>query len=198
MKFIATIFLLLLAQASWGTTWDQLTVKELYDSSDVVAYVSIESGEVLYNAEFQCGAKFKSKVIDQLKGAPTKLIEFYGDAWYDGMPIGGRYLLFLRSNNASQIGVVSTNSMAMGHEQEFQEKCGSLRAGYIPIPAYGSIQAKYASPVKDFALIVPRMFIKFPDSITVYDDEHLPHADLYDTKWVKAQDALHYLESLQK
>jgi hypothetical protein len=71
------------------------TLKELFDSSDIVAIVRIGSGD----AEHYTSAVYKAEVVRNFKGSKAGKILYFGP--FMGQRLGWQYVLFLRNSKQS-------------------------------------------------------------------------------------------------
>lgn len=195
MRNISILLVIIFSQSVCATTWDQLSIKDIYKKSEVVAIVSIESGSMIYSSGNACGARYKSKVSNQFKGDPSSEIVFYD---FGGMEIGGKYLLFLAEDSLPFLGVATTNSDFVSWQHEFTKNCMSVRKGLQPFRAYGSIKVDFSIEVHDEALEVPEMLFSFPESVERHKGDPSQTQELYDTVWIKLEDAVDYLVSIAK
>jgi hypothetical protein len=132
---------LLLTFSSLATaiTFQTTPTEKLLEKSDVVAYVEIRSGEIIEVDGKSCGARYKAKVLDVIKGQVSKnqLIEFGPGLRRE---IGAKYVVFLTTGTKRVSAISSFTSSAMRPEQEFEQRCASVfPANYETIEGNGTL-----------------------------------------------------------
>lgn len=194
MRAILWFFLAsLLSQQCGATTWEQLTIEDVYKQAESVALVRIESGSMIKSSGHACGAKYKADVIEQFKGREKRALVFYD---FGGMELGGKYLLFLAKEPSPFLGVATTNSYHLNWQEEFAQNCSRRRRGLQPLHAYGQIKVDFSLETGGDALEVPEMLFFFPSAIERYSGGMSRTQELYDTVWIKLDAAVAYLESI--
>lgn len=183
--------------AASATTWAELPVSEIYEAAETVVYVTIESGTLISNGDYGCGARYEADTILQFKGTPAEKITFFG---HSGPKLGGTYLLFLRKGNSYGFGMASTNSISMGAAAEAQERCAALRDGFERLGPYGQIEADWNLVTGDTALKVYEDVVRFPEGVPrAGRDADFGETDrLYGARWIPLDPAFAHLRELQR
>ena len=124
MQSLTAICFLFLCLSAEATTYAPVNLHELHSASEQVAIVQIVDGSVLLNGGVECGAKYRGRVIETIKGnALADTIEF---GRYEGLEIGTRYVLFLSSKGGPYSPMLSTNSDAVRELQERERDCAGI------------------------------------------------------------------------
>jgi hypothetical protein len=194
LGFILSVF----ACAANGTTLPRVTLSELFSNSDKVVFVEIAAGEVLSTEGGLCGAKYKGRVIENLKGSGVSdTIEF---GYYIGYEVGSRYILFLskrskpfepkRSTNA---GIESAAREAMARCAKYQPPLMISHSGYGAMKVTWSSQFKYNDSVR-----IAERYVGLPDSMLKKPAKPSHNEEYSDVMWVSLIDFLAELRKMAK
>jgi hypothetical protein len=70
-----------------------IPLKELYGAAEAVAVVEVIEGRLVSAGGDMCGARYKGRVLEGIKGAKPGLVVEFG--FLPSLKVGGSYLLFL-------------------------------------------------------------------------------------------------------
>jgi len=180
-----------------GTTYSQLTVKELYFNADFVGLLQITEASILGAGDDTCGALYTGKIIDQFKGDPKTTIKFGHD---QGLWFGAEYLVFLKEPGQIHRSLRSTNSVLERIFAERRERCAPRRTGWqIMHSGFAALISLFAEEFDDEpTFAVPYRYVTFPDELpSPVANFGFPY-EFSDMRWVKRDSALSFLRTLNK
>ncbi len=185
-----------------------ISVSELLNHADFVALVRIDGGEAIRIEDKYCGAKYRSRVIDGIKGISTgeELVwSTYATQANTNLEIGSSYLIFLNKSNNPFDPLASTNSSAVNRKAEFENICGAALAGNrvahtgngalkIETPMLGrnsSVAAKW-----DQIIRIPSRVLEIPEKLQRIPVEEKGQ-EVFSTPdvWVNLEDLITYLKT---
>lgn len=134
--------MLLFPSLSLARKVTRMPIERLFKDADYVAVVCIESGDVVQSANRSCGAKYKAKVIDGIKGVFSDEVLQFGLC--PGLAIGEAYLVFLGSSDryhaAYYSGGYCYNLCCWGKQKDDLE-CGTiLKNNWLLEESFGAME----------------------------------------------------------
>jgi hypothetical protein len=196
MRYVL-VLLLVASGAVEAMSWDRLSVKQLFGSADIVAYVEIVGGEKVTVGETNCRARYKARVIRGFKGDEAETFGFAYTTGPAGLEIEGRYILFLTNESKEDSGSAAADVPDAEARAEFRRTCATLLRGPRPIPAYGVVKVGHSFLLGELAVEVPDRYIAFPAALKRTRDDFGSGLELFDTVWIGLNDALDYLGTLE-
>jgi hypothetical protein len=180
-----------------ATTLPRLPVEDLYQRADVVAVVTIESGSVVANGEKQCGARYRGRILEAIKG-PFKNNDVVEFGPFPGTGVGNQALVFLNDSAKVYTPKISTNSIAQASEAEYEKACSSLMPNFsIMFAGYGLLDIRWTSKFKyKDAVLFKDEWIAAPDSVEKKIRERGDDRIESTEYWVKVEDVVAYLRKL--
>ena len=185
MRHASSLMLLCLAGGgSWATSLDQISSRELYERSPVVADVLIERAEMINVGSVRCGARYEVTVLHDFKGGGSRMT-FEGP---NGLEIGGEYLLFFKQHEPR-------NHLNSSEEQI--TSCPPPSTGYTPDFSRGILKAIIASGPEGWAFEVYGAFIGLPSDVKVRAPTRYDLDQSYGTIWVGREELINHVRSLE-
>jgi len=193
--FLALIIVCISALPIYATTWARLTATEMYQHSDFVGLVEIESGRTISLGDEKCGVIYSANVIDQIKGEALESIEF---GHFPGYGVGLEYLVFLTQPGEQQRFLNSTNSASEGRRNEFLEVCGPTQTAWKVVHSGIGILELTWSVELDYeqGFAVPTRYIYFPNTVTAIEGNFDEKDQYDDMRWIPSEDALNHLRMI--
>lgn len=152
-------------------------MEELLKEADFVALVRIDAGETLFSGEKVCGARYRSQVIDGIKGSKAgESLEWCTSTQSanNNLEIGTSYLIFLIKPERSYDPWASTNSASRRRASEFEKDCGLvLQNNHVIHSGNGALKVEVPMLGRSSSMLtwdeeivrIPGMAIRIPDSL---------------------------------
>ena len=193
---------LLLASPSGATTLPRLQVGELFELSEVVVLVQIEEGQLLRTRkDYSCGAEYKARVLDSIKGHFEKndIISF---GPYYGESIGAKRVLFLARTSEKLSQYASSGSVELDEEETHYKKCKGLLPKYsVVFSGFGSVEVSFTTKF-DYkeAVIIKNEWLVPPIGLEAKLREPGDNQVISKSgeSWVRLEEFVRYLHSLDR
>jgi hypothetical protein len=188
-KFIlvAPIAMLLIATPAESTSIVSVTLEKLFQEADLVAYVTITSGD----SECHDVTVYRSKVLVPFKGCVRDQAFYFGP--YTTYGIGKEYVVFLRSvgKTVEQLPQGKGDGGCFTLEPAGEPYFEVMYAGYSVLDVEYSIEMDkpdYAVRVVGAQVILPKDLKSYPLTYK--------YAGARDERWVHKDDLLSYLKKV--
>jgi len=195
IKLLALIAVCISAWPIYATTFSRLSAAEIYQHSDFVGLVEIETGHTISSGDEKCGVIYTANVIDQFKGAAMESIQFGPRPGYG---VGLQYLAFLTQLGKDQRFLNSTNSVSKARRNEFLEICGPTQITWqVAHSAIGIWELTWATELDNrLGFAVPTRYIYFPDSVAAIEGNFDKKDRDVDMRWFRSDDVLNHLRMI--
>ena len=129
MKSLITVLVLLISAHAHASRIGMAPIERLLEESDIVAVITVVSGELISNEGLDCGARYKARIDSLIKGeliSQESYLEF-GVSRYE---IGGQYLAFLKEKRTEDYQTRGNTRLAEKRRIEKLEKCNPAYPKY--------------------------------------------------------------------